>query len=673
MTATVAADDARPAGAAVLRNGVRLARLRMGRADEPLFIVPGLDGDPNELNLLVAAFTGPQDVYVVAPLPEDGEEATTVTAARIAQLMVAGVRQVQPAGPYRLAGYSFGALLALEMAQQLRAAGETVESLFLIEAVYDERFWPRGIWLRALVRRTGRQLRRIARLRPDKAVGELGRRGVRLFQRFLRRRGDAPDRLRIEASPEEVMRIRAMTALGGYRPTFYDGAMTLMASSVDRYFGCDTVRLWDGLAANLDVVRIDGDHVTVMQVPESAGAVANVLDHRLALRRKDWIGVRPTPGFTRPLLLTTMRWFSAARLAHALIEAGFPVAACRPASHALEAVEGLTGQYRLNRLWRMRSLVSAIRASRPDIVIPDDERAVALLRRLQARTSGSDPELAGLVARSLGRAEAWPSITSRTGLATAAQALSIDAPPTAVVSDVESLSGWEPPLVLKTDGSWGGRGVAIVPDATQLQRAWRSISTPPQFTRAAKRLVVNLEVAPLSAWLRRKRPVVNVQQYVDGREAIATVACVDGQVLALVCLEVVQASQARGPAAVVRIIDHPGMAEAARRLVGRFGLSGFAGFDFILTETGEARLLELNPRATPTCYLLVEGDFQRSRTVALFPADVIRGADAGASIAGELDVPVRSPALVHRGEELSARHHRPVIRAIRRLRARLTT
>src|SRR5262249_9006809 len=85
---------------------------------------------------------------------------------------------------------------------------------------------------------------------------------------------------------------------------------------------------------------------------------------------------------------------------------------------------------------------------------------------------------------------------------------------------------------------------------------------------------------------------------------------------------------------VVRIIDHPGMAEAARRLVGRFGLSGFCGFDFILTETGEAQLLELNPRATPTCYLLVEGDFQRSRTIALFPADVIRGSDAGASTAG---------------------------------------
>ena len=674
MTAPVAARTA-PAGGAVARNGVRVERVRVGRGDECLFIVPGLAGDPDELTLLVAAFAGPQDVYAVAPLPEEGEQAMAVTVQRIAELMVAGVRQVQPVGPYRVAGYSFGALLALEMAQQLRAAGETVESLFLIEAVYDERFWPRRIWQRALVRRTGRQLRRIVRLRPDKAVAEIGRRSVRLVQRFLRRRADGPDRLKIEASPEETMRIRAMAAIGGYRPSYYDGAMTLMASMVDRHFGCDTVRLWDGLAGTLDVVRIDGDHLTVMHEPASAAAVANVIDHRLALRGKDWIGVRPTPGFERPMLLTTMRWFSAARLAHALLESGFTVSACRPRSHPLEVVEGLAGQHRLNRVTRLRSLIAAIRQAGPDLIVPDDERALALLRRLYARAQGTDPELAALVARSLGAIGTWPSITSRAGLATEAQSLNILAPPTAVTADALAVDAFVAahglPVVLKTDGSWGGRGVMIVRDPDEVHRAWRAISTPPNPVRGVKRLMVNLEAGPVVAWLRRDRPVVNAQRYVEGREAIATVACVDGQVQALVCLEVVAASQARGPAAVVRIIDHPGMAEAACRLVGRFGLSGFCGFDFILDDSGGAHLLELNPRATPTCYLLVEGDFQRGRTLALFPADVIRGADAGASTAGELDVPVRAPSLVQRGRVMSAREHRPVVRALRRVTRKL--
>ncbi|MCP4661638.1 MAG: hypothetical protein GY856_40065, partial [bacterium] len=44
------------------------------------------------------------------------------------------LRAVQPRGPYQLAGWSFGGLVAYEMARQLVAAGEAVASLVLIDA-----------------------------------------------------------------------------------------------------------------------------------------------------------------------------------------------------------------------------------------------------------------------------------------------------------------------------------------------------------------------------------------------------------------------------------------------------------------------------------------------------------------------------------------------------------
>jgi amino acid adenylation domain-containing protein len=50
----------------------------------------------------------------------------------LAQIELGILRTIQPAGPYRLAGFSFGALLALEMAHQLQRAGEKVELLFLL-------------------------------------------------------------------------------------------------------------------------------------------------------------------------------------------------------------------------------------------------------------------------------------------------------------------------------------------------------------------------------------------------------------------------------------------------------------------------------------------------------------------------------------------------------------
>src|SRR5206468_1805020 len=143
-----------------------------------------------------------------------------------------------------------------------------------------------------------------------------------------------------------------------------------------------------------------------------------------------------------------------------------------------------------------------------------------------------------------------------------------------VIDSAGALNTWvgghRLPIVLKTDGSWGGRGVAVIREDADLRDAWRTVSNPPRLARGVKRLLFNSEAGPLAAWIRRAHPVVNAQKFVQGREAIVTAACVDGAVQALVCLEVMQESEAKGPAAVVRIIDHPGMAEAARRLVARF-------------------------------------------------------------------------------------------------------
>jgi len=646
MTTSIAADAI---------EGVRLELLRAGDPAETLFLVPGVEGDIAELTPMVSALTGPQQVYGLMPVLRD---AIGMPAA--AAQAVAAIRSLQSEGPYRIGGYSFGALLALEVAQQLRAAGESVGALFLIEGVYDERFWPRKTWLRALVRRTGWQLARIVRMRPLAALSELRLRGGRLVQRLLRRNADAPDSLHDVASAETLSAGYAYQSMGAYRPETYPGTLTLIATSRDRHFGCDVARLWTGLADRLVVQRVDGDHLAVMRDPMAAAAVAGVIDHGLAATRPGWPGVRPAYGFERPMILTTMRWFASARLAHALIEAGFEVSACRPRGHVLELLDGLTYQGRLNRLWRRRSLVAAIREAQPDIILPDDERALALLRQLHDSVRTTEPELATLIARSLGDSAQWTAVTSRAGLATVAKELGVTVPETAKVDDRAQLADWSLPYALKTDGSWGGRGVAFVRSPSEASAAWRTVANPPSLLRAVKRMVVNFEAGPLSAWARRIRPVVNAQRFMDGREGIVTAACFEGQVTALVCLEVVEASEPRGPAAVVRVVDHPQMASAARALVERFGITGFCGFDFMITESGEAYLLEVNARVTPTCYLLVEGAPAAGRVLALFPSMV-----ADASL---IDVPSRIPALVEHGQSEVARRARRAAQLARRLR-----
>lgn len=59
--------------------------------------------------------------------------ASARTIEELARDHIERIRSIQPHGPYRLAGYSFGGLVALEVAQQLQRAGETMELLFLLD------------------------------------------------------------------------------------------------------------------------------------------------------------------------------------------------------------------------------------------------------------------------------------------------------------------------------------------------------------------------------------------------------------------------------------------------------------------------------------------------------------------------------------------------------------
>jgi thioesterase domain-containing protein len=63
---------------------------------------------------------------------EDGRDPIR-SIEEMAAEYISEMRRVQPAGPYRLGGWSFGGLAAFEIAQQLRAAGEEVALLAVID------------------------------------------------------------------------------------------------------------------------------------------------------------------------------------------------------------------------------------------------------------------------------------------------------------------------------------------------------------------------------------------------------------------------------------------------------------------------------------------------------------------------------------------------------------
>jgi thioesterase domain-containing protein len=124
---------------------------------------------------------------------------------------------VQASGPYHLAGWSLGGVVAYEMAQQLRRAGEEVDFLGLIDS-----------YTPALLEKIN--------VDPGADPGD------------------------------EVFRNNAL-ALRAYRPQPHAGTLTLLATAQGRQI--EPTLGWGALAEGALVLHpLPGDHYTLMQAPQ---------------------------------------------------------------------------------------------------------------------------------------------------------------------------------------------------------------------------------------------------------------------------------------------------------------------------------------------------------------------------------------------------------------------
>jgi thioesterase domain-containing protein len=99
----------------------------------PLFAVHGVAGNVLGFYSLAKCLDANQPVYgIQAQSLLPGREAL-LSLEQMAAEYVADMRAVYPNGPYHLLGYSFGGLVAYEIAQQLRAAGLEVGLLGMLD------------------------------------------------------------------------------------------------------------------------------------------------------------------------------------------------------------------------------------------------------------------------------------------------------------------------------------------------------------------------------------------------------------------------------------------------------------------------------------------------------------------------------------------------------------
>lgn len=275
--------------------------------------------------------------------------------------------------------------------------------------------------------------------------------------------------------------------------------------------------------------------------------------------------------------------------------------------HPLSKTACLREAFPYSALNPLHSLATAIRQYQPHLLIPNDDRAVGHLHELYAAgPEAFGEDFRGLIQRSLGSPASYSIISSRLPVMEIARQEGIRAPDTIAVNTLDDLQSLfqrqAPPWVLKADGTWGGHGVAIARDPDQARRRFLELVESVSKVRALKRLMVDREAFSLRP-SRQGRPTVVAQEFIAGRPANSAVFCWEGNVLAAVHVVVLHAQGETGAATVVRVVDHPEMASAAQKLARRLGLSGFFGLDFVMDPSGQAHLIELNPRGTPLCHL----------------------------------------------------------------------
>ncbi len=221
-------------------------------------------------------------------LLEGGKPPTTVEA--MAGEYLRALRGIQPHGPYWISGWSFGGLVAMEMARQLRAQSEEVAFLGLLDSgVFDSaaperKIRPRDVWemargLAAIVTHTRfptsyREFRFLALslgLPLPEAPRALFRRGAwrELFSSF-RRAG-------------RVI-LASYRAGANYAPAPFEGRATLFRAvpraAVD---GEDSLIRGTGrvCAAGVEVRRLSGDHMSIVMDEQVAAGTAAELRRAL--------------------------------------------------------------------------------------------------------------------------------------------------------------------------------------------------------------------------------------------------------------------------------------------------------------------------------------------------------------------------------------------------------
>jgi thioesterase domain-containing protein/acyl carrier protein len=223
----------------------------------PLFLVHPLAGLAFPYHELALQLGPDQPVYGLQSIGIAGEASPLARVEAMAERYLAAIRQVQPEGPYQLAGWSFGGTLALEMAQQLQKGGEAVSLLGIIDTrLYSTRFarfWHGSrVFLTSMLPQLGPYISEYLNLQSAEPGGALRAKRSNFKTSELKRL--------LQVFQANVR------ADSHYRPQRYAGRVMLFKTDANYP---DSTWGWGDIAAHgVELHQIPGHHMNVLRPPQ---------------------------------------------------------------------------------------------------------------------------------------------------------------------------------------------------------------------------------------------------------------------------------------------------------------------------------------------------------------------------------------------------------------------
>jgi thioesterase domain-containing protein len=265
-----------------------LVALRPQGGLPPFFCVHPAGGNAWAYRALAHHLGTEQPFYGLQALGVDSDHPPLSDLEAMARSYVEAVRRVEPRGPYRLGGWSFGGVAAYEMARQLTAAGAEVPVVVMLDTVApgarpEEESLDEAKLLASFAAEHGLEV----------AVEELARRGE--AERFahlaevataaaLLPEGSEAAAMRFLRRKLEVFKA-CLVAVGRYRPGPYAGPIAYLRATDQEEGGpaaLDPAGGWARLTTGVVTVRaIAGAHDTIVREPFVQGT-ADVLRRLLA-------------------------------------------------------------------------------------------------------------------------------------------------------------------------------------------------------------------------------------------------------------------------------------------------------------------------------------------------------------------------------------------------------